>query len=155
MKTLEEIREEIFKSAGVLHFRILNPKEMPGCEAMANTDTKTIYASEELNLKNLFILAHEAGHIHHQHRGMAMHRSEYEAEKFAIQAFEHFGLPIPAASLKEAKINVHLACLFDLNTNLCDEIEPEIKDFYKDSPPPSTMEVLTYIINALKSRARL
>jgi len=93
------IAEKLKKEAGVTKHTIR--QSLDGF-ALANGN---IVAPEGRTRKQLYILAHECGHIvlGHFGRKMTRHREEMEAEKWAHNALRRHGVPVPRAMTKSAK----------------------------------------------------
>lgn len=132
----EVLKNELLKQAGVEHYYRIDPaKQAVGVLGMAEVKNKTVYGPNVRSLKDLYTVAHECGHVWYGHgtKGyISRHMREYQACQFAITAFKHFGLEIPADSLESDRRYVALCCKGDLamDENVT-EIEPEVKEFIK------------------------
>ncbi len=68
-------------------------------------EDRKVLAPRPTTRKRLFVFAHECAHIalDHQRRRTPVHRMEYEAEQWAIAAFDRHGVEIPPGSIDKAK----------------------------------------------------
>jgi hypothetical protein len=99
-KRFQELAATMASEAGVLSWEYTN-----GLYGRAWSRQKRIRAPKPTTRRRLFIWAHECAHValEHQDSGKPVHRQEYEAEKWAIEAFRRHGVPIPRRSLTKAK----------------------------------------------------
>lgn len=71
--------------------------------------TGMIEAPEGRTRKQLYILAHECGHValkHHFERKQPRHVQELQAEQWAHDALRRHGVPVPRSMTERAKRNV-------------------------------------------------
>lgn len=105
------IAEQMKREAGV-RGHVENRKEMSG---LAWTDTGFIETPESRNIANLYVLAHECGHVFlHMHgigRVLPPHVMEYEAECYAHQALRHYGMNVPL--MHTARARRYVAAMID------------------------------------------
>ncbi|MEW5964652.1 MAG: hypothetical protein AB1749_13960 [Pseudomonadota bacterium] len=74
----------------------------------AYLDAGKIYSPEGRNIAQLYVLAHECGHIFLQRAGgpgyrLPSHVKELEAESYAHQAFRHHGMRVPKHVTRHAR----------------------------------------------------
>jgi hypothetical protein len=88
---------------------------MRGCRGLAIMDRRLFLMAHAVDSRSwLFVFLHEVGHAKFKHpdtRGeVPSHVEEYEAERYAIAAMRHEGIPVPRDELADAKRNVR-ACI--------------------------------------------
>ena len=75
------------------------------------TFQRTISCEPIVDRAALFIFLHECGHVHLGHlrknRGLPIWRQEYEADQYAIAAFQALKLPMPRERLQDCKTVMH------------------------------------------------
>jgi hypothetical protein len=97
------IAEAIKTEAGVTHHRVITN----GLHGWAFSEHGIIHAPEGRTRKQLYILAHECGHIAHNHnRKKPRHVEELEAEQWAHGALRRHGIAVPRSMTKRAKAYV-------------------------------------------------
>lgn len=76
-----------------------------GLHGKAWSDERRIFAPRPTTRRRLYIVAHEAGHVHYQHgrSKMPIHRIEYEAERYAHDALRRHGIAVSKRSTEQAK----------------------------------------------------
>ena len=100
--TLDEIAKLIKKEAGVVR-HVIN-STFPRYEGK-----DVIYAPEGRNADELYVLAHECGHAAFRHkRRTPKWLAEYQAETWAIDILQKYGVPASKARTKRGKGNVRM-----------------------------------------------
>ena len=95
------IAEAIKAEAGVVHHRLTS-----GLHGWAFSEHGIIHAPEGRTRKQLYILAHECGHValnHKMNGAKPRHVKEHEAEVWAHAALRRHGVPVPRAMTRQAK----------------------------------------------------
>jgi hypothetical protein len=98
------VAEAIKQEAGVVHHRVVN-----GLHGCAFSDRGIIHAPEGRTRKQLYILAHECGHVAHNHQWLEgrgskpRHVEEHEAELWAHAALRRHGIAVPRSMTRRAK----------------------------------------------------
>lgn len=97
------IAEQMKREAGV-RAHLENRTELSG---LAWTNTGCIETPESRNIANLYVLAHECGHVFLHMTGVGRilpsHVMEYEAECYAHQALRHHGMTVPPMHTAQAR----------------------------------------------------
>jgi hypothetical protein len=134
------IAEKMKLEAGV-RIHITNSWRVSGLAGFADY-TGAIFAPPGKTLPQLYTVSHECGHVYHKHAGGGVdvhnggdfyteyaptHLVEYEAEKWAHDAFVRHGLEVPKKVSFDARWRVAFQCISEgLQFN---EVEPEIQIF--------------------------
>lgn len=109
-KARAEATERFLVVAGALKSEagILEHKIRKSLSGRAWSKTGVIEAPEGRTRKQLYILAHECGHVALAHcRGSKpQHRKEYEAERYAHEALRRHGIAVPKKMTERAKAYV-------------------------------------------------
>jgi hypothetical protein len=93
------VAEKLKAEAGVKHHEIR--KSLSG---RAWAKSGVIHAPEGRTRKQLYILAHECGHVALKHgKGKPKHVKELEAEQWAHAALRRHGIPVPRSMTTRAK----------------------------------------------------
>ena len=84
---------------------LINERDLSG---RAYLDAGKIHSPEGRNIAQLYVLAHECGHIFLQRQGrpgyrLPAHVMELEAESYAHQAFRHHGMRVPKHITRHAR----------------------------------------------------
>jgi hypothetical protein len=92
-----DIAEAMKAEAGVTEHAI-NTEDFSG---LAYSNTGPIYSPEGFKMRELYVVAHECGHIFLYREGgpgrqLPSHVKEMEAESYAHQAFRHHGMTLPS-----------------------------------------------------------
>ena len=90
---IRELAVKLARDCGVREWRFTRRDH----DGRAYVAQKIIETGDPTNVNRLFVVAHECGHITLQRtpRRLPKHRSEYEAEQFAILLLRHFDVPVP------------------------------------------------------------
>lgn len=102
-----EVAEAIKAEAGVSTHEVR--KSLSG---RAWSKDRRIQAPEGKTRKQLYILAHECGHVAlgHGESRKPKHRREYEAEQYAHEALRKHGISVPRSMTDRAKEYVRRKC---------------------------------------------
>lgn len=161
-----DIAERMKREAGV-RGHLENRKEMSG---LAWTDLGCIETPESRNIANLYVLAHECGHVFLHMTGVGRllpaHVMEYEAECYAHQALKHHHMNVPAMHTSRARRYVAAMIVQDRARDL--PISPAAERFasgmgspyaqlrcrpkpWRATCPPATLHDLypVYVVEAL------
>ena len=110
--TLLAVAKAIKAESGVTYHRIVDPRREDGrvTFGLAFPQRKAIHAPEGCTPKDLYLLAHECGHVALKHNHQKpRHVREYEAEMWAHVALHRHGVAVPEDSTVDAMLNVFFA----------------------------------------------
>lgn len=93
------------KSEAGVEDHLINERDLSG---LAYLEAGKIHSPEGRNIAQLYVLAHECGHIFLQRLGgpgyrLPSHVKELEAESYAHQAFRHHGMRVPKHVTQRAR----------------------------------------------------
>jgi len=94
------VAQAIKAEAGVVHHQLTS-----GLHGWAFSERGIIHAPEGRTRKQLYILAHECGHLAlaHKANGKPRHMEEHEAEVWAHAALRRHGVAVPRAMTQRGK----------------------------------------------------